>query len=143
MTWLRALLAAVLSVLMPGAGHVLVRDWLRAVAFAGLFLAASAFLLPIEAAAAAGPVTGYGDVLEYSRILAEETDTTTQFLLSFIALFAAMDATFRALGVRSGGGSESADGTTCPECGKDLDEDLEFCHWCTTRLERDVETDDI
>lgn len=142
MTWLRALLAAVLSVLMPGAGHVLVRDWLRAVAFAGLFLAARAFLLPIEAAAAAGPVTGYGDLLEYSRILAEETDTTTQFLLSFIALFAAMDATFRVLGVNSGRGSGADDGTTCPECGKDLDEDLEFCHWCTARLEPEVEADD-
>jgi hypothetical protein len=28
---------------------------------------------------------------------------------------------------------------SCPECGRPLDDDLEFCHWCSTRL---VETPD-
>lgn len=23
----------------------------------------------------------------------------------------------------------------CPNCGKELDPDIEFCHWCTTELE--------
>jgi predicted amidophosphoribosyltransferase len=26
-------------------------------------------------------------------------------------------------------------GMTCPNCGKELDEDIDFCHWCTTQLE--------
>lgn len=134
MTWLRALLAAGLSVIMPGAGHVLVRDWLRAALFAGLFLSASALFLPIEQLAAAGPITNVDEITAYADVMSEETDSMTQFLLSFIALFAAIDATFRALGYPPGG-ADTADGPTCPECGKEIDEDLAFCHWCTTRLE--------
>ncbi|MFC6767911.1 zinc ribbon domain-containing protein [Natrinema soli] len=134
MTWLRAILAAGLSVLMPGAGHVLVRDWLRAAAFAGLFLTASALFLPIDQLTAAGPMTSVDQALEQATVMAENTDPMAQFLLSFIALFAAIDATFRALGYSSGGDTD-ADGQTCPECGKEIDDDLEFCHWCTTRLE--------
>ncbi|SER56495.1 zinc ribbon domain-containing protein [Natrinema salaciae] len=134
MTWLRALLAAGLSVIMPGAGHVLVRDWLRAVLFAGLFLSASALFLPLDQLAAAGAITSYDEVREQATIMAEGTDAVAQFFLSFIALFAAIDATFRALGYPSGGTDDAA-GATCPECGKEIDEDLAFCHWCTTRLE--------
>jgi hypothetical protein len=29
----------------------------------------------------------------------------------------------------------STDGHRCPSCGKELDEDLDFCHWCTQRLD--------
>lgn len=140
MTWLRALLAAGLSVLMPGAGHALVRDWLRAVGFAGLFLAASAILLPIDQVAALGPITSSGDLSKYATVMTEETGQMTQFFLSFIALFAAIDATFRALGFPPGGTDD--DGATCPHCGKEIDEELEFCHWCTTRLDPDPETAD-
>jgi len=136
MTWLRAILAAGLSVIMPGAGHVLSRDWLRAAVFAGLFLAASVFLLPIEQLVAAEP-TSYDEAIAQATAMAEDIDPMAQFSLSFIALFATIDAAFRALGYPSGG-DENADGTTCPECGKDVDPDLEFCHWCTTRLEADA-----
>ncbi|MFD1565703.1 zinc ribbon domain-containing protein [Haloarchaeobius amylolyticus] len=134
MTWLRAILAAGLSVIMPGAGHVLSRDWLRAAVFAGLFLAASAFLLPIEQLAAAEP-TSYDEAITQATAMAENIDPMAQFFLSFIALFATIDAAFRALGYSSG---STADEATCPECGKDVDEDLAFCHWCTTRLESDT-----
>ena len=136
MTWLRAILAAGLSVIMPGAGHVLSRDWLRAVVFAGLFLSASAFLLPIEQLATAG-ASSYDEVIAQATAMAEDTDPMAQFFLSFITLFATIDASFRALGYPSGG-SADADGATCPECGKDVDPDLQFCHWCTTRLEPDA-----
>ncbi len=147
MTWIRALLAAGLSVIMPGAGHVLVRDWLRAAAFAALFLSASVLFLPLEQIAQAGPITSYEQAFEQAEIMTEETDAMAQFLLSFIALFAAVDATVRALGYRSGG-ADAADELTCPECGKEVDDDLEFCHWCTTRLEpaepeTETETTDI
>ncbi|QLG50861.1 zinc ribbon domain-containing protein [Natrinema halophilum] len=134
MTWFRALLAAGLSVIMPGAGHVLVRDWLRAAVFAGLFFIASALFLPIDQIAAAGPITSYDGVLEQATIMAEETDAMAQFLLSFIALFAAIDATVRALGYPPGSDTKT-EGLMCPECGKEIDGDLEFCHWCTTRLD--------
>ncbi|ELZ07700.1 DUF7575 domain-containing protein [Natrialba aegyptia] len=129
MTWLRALVIGGLSLLVPGAGHALLRDWLRAFAFGGLFIAAGLFFLPTAEIAAAD---SFADSM---TIATQETERITQFLFSFIALFAAIDATFRALGVPPGRGSNDADGPTCPTCGKELDEDLSFCHWCTTRLE--------
>lgn len=140
MTWLRALLAAGLSVIMPGAGHALIRDWFRAALFAGLFLSAMIFFVPIDQIAAAGPMTSYGDVIEQANALTAETSPMAQFFLSFIALFAAIDATFRALGFPPGSGD--ADGPTCPECGEEIDTDLEFCHWCTARLETEPSGDE-
>ncbi|RQG88926.1 zinc ribbon domain-containing protein [Natrarchaeobius halalkaliphilus] len=130
MTWLRALAAAGLSVLLPGAGHALIRDWLRTLVFAGLYLTAAVLFLPSpEQIAAAGSIT---DSME---LVTQEIDTMGQFILSFIVLFAAIDATFRSLGFPPGSNSKAADGPTCPHCGKELDQDLSFCHWCTTRLE--------
>ena len=131
MTWLRAIAAAGLSVFMPGAGHALIRDWLRAFVFAALYISAVLLFFPTGEIAAAGSMS------EAMDIVTAETDTMSQFALSFLVLFAAIDATFRALGFPPGssGSGESSDGPTCPECGKELDDDLEFCHWCTTRLE--------
>ncbi|WP_246999040.1 DUF7575 domain-containing protein [Halosolutus gelatinilyticus] len=131
MTWLRAIAAAILSVIMPGAGHALIREWLRALLFAGVFFTAVAIFMPeaAEQVAAADTIANGMDVV------AEETSTTSQFVLSFIALFAAIDAALRAVGFPPGSANQSADGPTCPECGKELDEELAFCHWCTTRLE--------
>ncbi len=136
MTWLRAILAAGLSVIMPGAGHVLSRDWLRAAAFAGLFLSASAFVLPLDQLATTG-ATGYDEAITQATAMAEDTDPMAQFVLSFIALFATIDAAFRGLRYSSETATATA-GATCPECGKDVDPDLEFCHWCTMRLESDA-----
>jgi len=131
MSWLRALAAGGLSVLFPGAGHAIIRDWLRALVFAGLYLSAIVLFLPsFDQLAAAGSMA------ERAELLGTEIDTIGQFVLSFVVLFAAIDATFRALGFPPGSnGAGGADGPTCPQCGKELDEDLAFCHWCTARLE--------
>lgn len=126
--WIRAIAAAGLSLLFPGAGHVLLRDWVRALLFAGLFTTAVALLLPVDPLAAAGSI---GDVR--TILLAEPR--TTQFVLGFMLVFAAADAGFRALGFPPGSRSATTDGPACPSCGRELDTDLEFCHWCTTRIE--------
>ncbi|NGM69707.1 zinc ribbon domain-containing protein [Natronolimnobius sp. AArcel1] len=129
MSWFRALLAGGLSVILPGAGHAVLRDWIRALIFVGLYLSAIALFFPVEMIANADSVT------EGAELATQETETMGQFVLSFIVLFAAIDATFRSLGFPPNSSSADVDGPTCPECGKELDDDLEFCHWCTTRLE--------
>ena len=134
MTWLRAVLAAGLSLLLPGAGHAVLRDWFRALLFAGLYFATFWLFFPVERMMDAGTVSEMMDV-------AAEVDMLSQLTLLFITLIAAFDATFRALGFPPNGSSGDVEGPTCPECGKELDEDLEFCHWCTTRIERDPEDD--
>ncbi|SEH12527.1 hypothetical protein SAMN04487967_0849 [Natronorubrum sediminis] len=137
MTWLRAMAAAGLSLFFPGAGHALLRDWFRALVFAGLYFSAVWFFFPVEQMASASSFSGMMDVVN------TETDTMSQFFIMFIALFAAIDATFRALGFPPES-NDQTDGPSCPECGKGLDEDLGFCHWCTTRLEPvDSEAEDV
>jgi hypothetical protein len=40
--------------------------------------------------------------------------------------------------------AEATAAATCPSCGKDVDPDLDFCHWCTERIaaEPDADSDD-
>ena len=128
MTWLRALFAGGLSIFLPGAGHALIRDWLRALVFAGLYFSAVWFFFPISQMVDAASFSEGMDIAN------TQTDTMAQFFIMFIALFAAIDATFRAVGFPPNS-SDSSDGPSCPQCGKELDDDLTFCHWCTTRLE--------
>ncbi|MDQ2049897.1 zinc ribbon domain-containing protein [Natronolimnohabitans sp. A-GB9] len=128
MTWLRAIAAAGLSVLLPGAGHAVLRDWVRALLFAGLYFTTVWLFFPTDQLAAAGSMSEMMDV-------AADIDTMTQLTILFVTMIAALDATFRALGFPPESGNGDGDGPSCPECGKALDEDLEFCHWCTTRLE--------
>lgn len=128
MLWLRALAAAGLSLVFPGAGHALLRDWVRAGLFASLFVATTVFFVPVHL------VTPEMSVGEVSRIVVENTAEPTQFLLAFLALFCAIDAGVCAVGAPQGA-NRADDAPTCPSCGEPLDEELSFCHWCTTRLE--------
>ena len=137
MTWIRALAAAGLSVFFPGAGHALIRDWARALLFAGLFVLTAVFFFPLESLSAADSVS------EATTIFEAETSRINQFMLSFIVFFAAVDSALRALGYPPGADSNGgSDGPSCPECGRELDEDIEFCHWCTTRLEPETEREE-
>ncbi|MFC4246813.1 zinc ribbon domain-containing protein [Natribaculum luteum] len=129
MTWIRALAAAVFSVLLPGTGHVLLREWVRALLFAGLYVSALAIFLPVDQLATTETVT------EAMTIVDAEMSRLHQFVLSFIVLFAAVDSALRAMGIPPGS-DDGGDEPACPHCGRPLDEDLEFCHWCTTRLDR-------
>ncbi|ELY59574.1 zinc ribbon domain-containing protein [Natronolimnohabitans innermongolicus] len=128
MTWLRAIFAAGLSVFLPGAGHLVLREWLRALLFGSLYFATVWLFFPIEEMAAAGSTSEMMD-------LAADVDMLSQLTLIFVTLIAALDATFRALGYPPESTDDGDAGPSCPHCGKELDEDLEFCHWCTTRLE--------
>ncbi|WP_263017487.1 zinc ribbon domain-containing protein [Natronobiforma cellulositropha] len=126
MTWIRALAAAVLSLFLPGAGHALIRDWARALLFASVFALTVVLVLPFEDLLETGSVTEAMDVISSEPAL-------SQFMLSFMLLFAALDAGFRAMSPPFGP-TAAGDGPTCPHCGRELDTDLEFCHWCTTRV---------
>ncbi|MDZ7730060.1 MAG: zinc ribbon domain-containing protein [Natrialbaceae archaeon] len=119
MSLVRALAAGGLSLVLPGAGHVVIRDWVRAILFAALYFVSFFLLVPIDQIVAAEGFTAMLD------IAAEETDMMAQFTLSFITVFAAVDAGFRAFTRSTPVTGDS--GPTCPECGRELDEDLEFC----------------
>ncbi|WP_290811064.1 zinc ribbon domain-containing protein [Halovivax sp.] len=141
MNWIRALAAAGLSVLLPGAGHALLRDWTRAALFAAMFVATVVMLLPVQElwASADGAITDVpATVADGVAIVEAETSALAQFTVMFLVLFAAVDAGLRGLGIADGPANDD-DAPACPSCGKPLDDDLTFCHWCTTRIEREDE----
>ncbi len=126
MTLVRALAAALLSLLFPGIGHAVIRDWVRALFFAGLFIMALALTFSTDQLSALTSLEGA------TTVLTEDLTRIDQFFLSFLVLFAATDALLRGLGTV--GQPSSHDGPSCPHCGRELDADLEFCHWCTAKL---------
>ncbi|WP_227738961.1 zinc ribbon domain-containing protein [Halorientalis pallida] len=123
----RPLLAAVLGLVYPGLGHVYLREWARALLWFGLIILTGSLMIPdsaipttltvdslmqmsrampLRAVVALSAVTGMNMVDAY--VLASRTNETSQRV---------------------------ADGTQCPSCGREVDSDLEFCHWCTTKLD--------
>jgi peptidoglycan/LPS O-acetylase OafA/YrhL len=117
----RALVAALVGVIaatvgIAGAGHAYLREWRRAAAWfsfvlgTGLVLVA-VFADPATATPASLPATVTVPV--YALLLANAIDA------------------YRVASRPRG----SAEGPTCPACGRPVDPDLDFCHWCTRSLD--------
>lgn len=150
----RPWLAALLAILYPGAGHLYLRAWLRAVAWFGLALLVATLVIP-ESVLEAGEQGGFSAV--YDAFMA--VDPQTVLPLFIVNALNVVDAYLTAKrGNRKaaretllggdGIGSTSDDpnddgsggppaGADCPNCGRELDAELDFCPWCTTRLEEE------
>ncbi|SFS02057.1 hypothetical protein SAMN05216559_2591 [Halomicrobium zhouii] len=126
----RPWLAAALALLSPGLGHVYLREWLRAVVWFGLMFAATELLVPVPPMPAEVTVTS---VLEASQMAAEQVDAPSRLALFAITALSMADAYW--IATRGNRQAATDEGVSCPHCGREVDEDLEFCHWCTTRLE--------
>jgi hypothetical protein len=127
----RPWLAALLSVLYPGLGHVYLREWLRGLLWFGLVIATATITIPAAAVPAAGSELTLDAILQASQALPQEA---TLVLFAIVALSVADAYRLAALGNRR---AETATGSRCPHCGHELDtaEDLDFCPWCTARFE--------
>lgn len=161
----RPWLAAGLAVLYPGVGHVYLRAWLRALAWFGLAFLTATVVVP-ESVLQAGEQGGARAF--YDAFVA--LDPVTILPLLVVNALNAVDAYLTARrsnersrslldGLLGGGGPLSGDGDrtagaeraggdgggadagSCPNCGRDLDGDIDFCPWCTTRLEGEGEGD--
>lgn len=132
----RAFIAGLFSVVYPGLGHIYLREWLRAIGwFAAAF--ATALLVIPESAVAAYEAGGVAALFEASGTL----PTGALLALFTIRALNVIDAAW--LGLRSGARSvDPREGDTCPHCGGELDEDLEFCPWCSTRLTSPTDGDE-
>ena len=120
----RPWLAALLAVVATGLGHLYLRRWQRALGWlTALFVVAVLFVDPtvLEALANGTP----GDLLSRLPLLIVGS-------LSIIDAYLLAHAQNR---VVQSTASPSAERAHCPNCGKELDSDLEFCHWCTTEIE--------
>lgn len=147
----RGVIAAVLGFLYPGLGHVYLRRWVRALSWFVLALATAALVVP-ESAFQAFQADGVDGLMEASESFGLEV-TLSLFAVRILNvvdayLVAARDTAASVVEQvpTPGGVGDADDGgeqmpEECPECGKELDDDLDFCPWCTARLDTDADAD--
>jgi hypothetical protein len=137
----RPFVAAVLGMLVTGLGHVYLRRWLRAAAWLATAFAVSVAFVPETTAAAIlagetvdpmlllpGAAVGFGSALDAFLIARRQVSAGGE--------------------VSTGGDAVTSDGPAtndvepstdenvdCPNCGKPVDPELAFCHWCTTEFD--------
>lgn len=132
----RPWLAVLLALVYPGLGHLYLRLWFRSLMWFGLMASSIVVLLP-EAAVQQGD-TGFTAAFVAVRDGVAALPLESQLLLTSLTILQIVDA--YVLARRSGESGET--GPECPSCGKELDEDIDFCHWCTTRLEESAADDE-
>lgn len=126
----RPWLAVLLAFLYPGLGHIYLREWLRALVWFFLVVTSSTLLIPDGAVPQALTVEAFVTA-------AERIPPAAALVLVSITLFSMVDAYWVAR--RRNRETAVEEGITCPHCGKDVDSDLDFCHWCTQRLSSETD----
>jgi len=121
----RPWLAALLGLLVSGLGHLYLREWLRSLVWFSLYLVSFELLVPDAIMPAEPTLAAY-------QGMADSLPLDAALALSSIVIFGMIDAYL--LAKRTHRQAEVEAGNTCPHCGKDVDDDLEFCHWCTNPL---------
>jgi hypothetical protein len=147
----RPWLAALLGTLATGLGHFYLRRWRRGLGWFVAAVAASVFFVPPEATQAL--LSGEADLAPLAPVLAVGVASVVDaYVLARNQQRRARSTNFRPAGESSEGvggpivgdddtpsaaaavpGAPTTD-ETCPHCGKELDPELDFCPWCTTRL---------
>lgn len=123
----RPWLAALLSLLATGLGHLYLRRWRRAAGW--LLLVYGVSVLFVDPAAVEALVSGSAvdPVALAPVLLVGGASVVDAYVLARTQNAAARVRT-----------AAAAEGTlaACPHCGNELDPDLEFCHWCTAQIDR-------
>jgi hypothetical protein len=124
----RPWLGALLAFFLPGLGHVYLKEWLRSAMWFAFAVSAVLLFVPLPDAAtnAASAAGAFDAAMQASQNLPLEA----MLPVWVVRVFSAIDAYWLAL--RSN--AEAEEGERCPACGKPVDEDLDFCQWCTTPL---------
>ena len=141
----RPWLAALLGALATGFGHLYLRRWRRAAGWFVTLFAVSYFLVDpaaIDALAAGEPI----DPLSVApTLIVGGVSVVDAYVLARAqnALARTGEATDSGTGDAAGATGAAAEkaanpsGETtesCPNCGKEVDPGLDFCHWCTADL---------
>lgn len=127
----RPWLAVLLALAVTGLGHAYLRRWGRAFGWLALVYASLALFVPPEAIdAAAEGITATSGSLQSS------VDPLVFLPPLLVALGSVADAYVLARAERDAAvaASGAEDVVTCPNCGREVEGDIEFCHWCTTRF---------
>ncbi|SEP23916.1 hypothetical protein SAMN04487948_12533 [Halogranum amylolyticum] len=148
----RTWLAVALAIPVVGLGHLYLRRWARAAGWLFLVVVASVFVPPEELEALNATweqgllATGNAASVPAPDFLALAPVLVVGVLSIVDAYLVARrhNAQFRAEQAAVAAGDDAEAGVECPSCGREVDPELDFCHWCTTRLQRpDEETTDV
>ena len=132
----RPAVAAVLALAVAGLGHAYLRRWGRAAAWFLTIVTTAVVLIGVFADPNAS---------------IEELPLTVMVPLIGLFILSAVDAYLLAARASAPAASgreraqEAADEderTQCPNCGHEVDPELDFCHWCTQRLSFDADPDE-
>ena len=123
----RPWLAALLAGLLTGFGHLYLRRWRRALGWlAGSFAATTLFVDPAAAEALVNGTVTRENLVE----------TAPMFVVGGLSVIDAyLLARAQNTAAESPSDADAVERASCPHCGKELDPDLEFCHWCTRSVE--------
>ncbi|MFB6166350.1 MAG: DUF6677 family protein [Haloarculaceae archaeon] len=129
----RPWLAAALALVYPGLGHLYLREWIRSLLWFGLIVTTSGMLIP------PGTLPQTASLQSISEVYAQ-MPLETELALTLVTVLSGVDAYWTASRNNERRRRERT-GTRCPECGREVDADLAFCHWCTAELDRPAEAD--
>ncbi|WP_158853412.1 zinc ribbon domain-containing protein [Halorhabdus sp. CUG00001] len=123
-------LAALLGTVMAGLGHIYLRRWLRALGWLGVTVATSTLAVPDSAVSTIRSGTLPDPIAILPIVLTSAASVFDAYLI------AKMRRQTESADTDGSVGPAKADASpACPTCGKPVDPDLEFCHWCTTEFD--------
>jgi hypothetical protein len=124
------LLAALLATLVAGLGHLYLRRWLRASGWLGVTVVASVLFIPESTMSAISSGTLSDALSILPIVLISAASAVDAYLIAKIRARTEEAGTSSTVGT-----TEADESPVCPACGKPIDLDLEFCHWCTTEFQ--------
>jgi hypothetical protein len=124
----RPWLAVVLTAIVPGLGHAYLRLWGRALLWIALTALGVVFMVPLDVL---GELTSAEALVEVWSSLPPAAIVAVVSIIGFCGL----DAYLMAQRINHFAGDDADQPARCPSCGKEIDGDLDFCHWCTTELD--------
>ncbi|WP_458207158.1 DUF6677 family protein [Haladaptatus sp. NG-SE-30] len=129
----RPWLAALLAFVYPGLGHAYLRQWLRALLWFAFALTTAMVFIPESTfqSVEAGGLSAY--------VQATQTLSTSVIIpILVVQLCNILDAYWAALRGNRATTATGGDSARCPNCGREVDEEIDFCQWCTTPIESDA-----
>ncbi|MDB9280015.1 zinc ribbon domain-containing protein [Halorubrum ezzemoulense] len=124
------LLAALLGTLATGLGHLYLRRWVRALGWLSASFAATVLFVPESTLSAVSS----GTLVDPFSLLPLVLVTGISVLDAYLVANAERRSD-DARASDAAGATEADESPACPACGKPVDPDIGFCHWCTTEFE--------
>ncbi|MFW5948109.1 MAG: DUF7575 domain-containing protein [Halolamina sp.] len=128
----RPYLAGLLGTVATGFGHLYLRRWLRGFGWIALAFVVTVAFVP----------AGTMETMTVGEPVEQQSTLYPTMIVQLAGAFDAFLLAYREPTASAGGGDvpvaadgeDGGDAVACPNCGKEVEADLGFCHWCTTEF---------